>query len=132
MGYADNVEAQHVPQWTSRIMQIKFQSWNSKETKMLSKHVIFCIYYMRNYCQKVERHRWRLSRLSSSAFSFSVLRSLIHRVQLNLTYLGKELLPTAYSDDDRSLLAFQPLYYGYTPRKNQHSSDRFLRHCILI
>lgn len=63
---------------------------------------------MRNHCQKVERRgRDVYLRLSSSAFSLSVLRSLIHRMQLNLTYLGKKLLPTAYFNADRSLLAFQ-------------------------
>lgn len=85
-----------------------------------------------NYCQKIERHKRRLSRLSSSTFSLSVLRSLIHRMQLNLTYLGKKLLPTAYSDADRSLLAYQPFNYRHTSRKNQHSSEYFPRHCTFI
>jgi len=70
----------------------------------------------------------RLSRLSSSTFSFSVLRSLIRRMQLNLTYLGKKLLPTAYL---RSIAIGIP-----TVRLSTHlaqiSADRFPRRCTLI
>jgi len=75
--------------------------------------------------RKIQR---RLSRLSSSAFSFSVLRSLIRRMQLNLTYLSKKLLPTAYL---QSIAIGIPIVRLST-HLAQISADRFPRRCTLI